>query len=90
MISADAVLSRAPGIVGADVNELHVLLNDDLEYLGLDAVGQRVWVLLETPMTLDALVEVLTQEYDVDPAQCRADVLPFLEILVENRLLQVA
>lgn len=89
MISNEAVLSRAPGVVGADVNELHVLLNDDLKYLGLDTVGQRVWELLAAPNTLDGLVAALTQEYDVDPVQCRADVVPFLQILVDNHLLQV-
>lgn len=47
-------------------------------YHELDQVGCRICQLLKTPMTEAALIAALTEEYEVSPAQCRADVAPFL------------
>ena len=38
-------------------------------------------------MTLTALIKKLTDEYDVSAERCRADMLPFLEKLLERGLL---
>lgn len=45
------------------------------EFYSLDAVGARIWELLQAPTTVPALVEVLLQEYDVEPARCAGDLL---------------
>jgi hypothetical protein len=84
-----STIERVPGVVAADVAELRVLLNNDLHYLGLDAIGARVWELLDTTRSLGEVVSLLTQEYDVSAEECRADVVPFLETLERHRLVDI-
>lgn len=79
-------ISRAPGVVEAQFDQVRVLLNDDLEYLGLDEVGQRVWELLDRPATLDELVGTLTEEYDVSAEDCARDVEAFVVALERYHL----
>lgn len=81
-----AVIARAEGILGADVDGHHVLLSNDLDYIGLDPVGRRVWEELVEPQTIPALVGVFTSEYEVDPATCRTDVEAFVASLIEHKL----
>lgn len=80
------VIRRQPGVVEAQFDEVRVVLNEDLSYLGLDEVGQRVWDLLEEPRTLDALVAVLLEEYDVDRPTCERDVASFVTALEGHKL----
>lgn len=53
------------------------------EYYELDAVGSRIWILLEHEPTMTKLAETLTGEFDVDFETCRNDLADFLENLAE-------
>lgn len=83
-----AVLQRATGTVETQLDDTRVLLNADLEYLGLDAVAQQIWDLLATPASLDQLVDQLTTTYDISPEECRRDVLRFLEDMQAHGLVE--
>lgn len=82
------ILSRREGLMIADMNGSAVMMDVMTgKYYNLGAVGGRIWELLEEPMTLAALVQKLTDEYDVSAEQCRTDILPFLNTLLERGLL---
>ena len=82
------ILSRREGLMTADMNGSAVMMDVMTgKYYNLGAVGGRIWELLEEPMTLAALVQKLTDEYDVSAEQCRNDILPFLNTLLERGLL---
>ena len=82
------ILSRREGLMTADMNGSAVMMDVMTgKYYNLGAVGGRIWELLEEPMTLAALVKKLTAEYDVSAEQCRNDILPFLNTLLERGLL---
>jgi len=55
-------------------------------YYGLNAVGTRIWELLETPHTIEQLCLQVCEEFDVDARTCEAAVLKFMEQLVENKI----
>lgn len=80
------VIQRQPGVVEAPFDEVLVVLNEDLDYLGLDEVGQRIWEILHEPRTLDAVVGTLLDEYDVERADCERDVTAFLDALAQHKL----
>lgn len=82
------VLSRRAGLMTTDMNGSTVMMDMKTgKYYNLGTVGGRIWELLEEPMTIAALVKKLTDEYDVSAAQCRTDILPFLDTLLERGLL---
>lgn len=83
-------ISRVPGVVEAQFDEVRVLLNDDLEYLGIDEVGQRIWGMLDRPRTLEEVVATLREEYDVSEADCTRDVTDFVEALAQHGLVTLA
>lgn len=76
--------ARAPGAAGAEVDgEVVVLSPSDLRYHGLNESAAAVWDLLEQPSTAADLVDRLLEQFDVDRAECEADVGAHLAELVE-------
>jgi hypothetical protein len=56
---------------------------------GLNGVGTAIWDLLAQPRSLDSVCQELTKHYDVEPDQCRRDVVPYLQSLHEEGLVSV-
>jgi hypothetical protein len=89
-LGGDTVLVRSGGLLSAEVDgELMAMSIDRGTCYGLNAVGTRIWALLAEPRTIDDICAQLVQEYDVDPAQCRSEVIGLLEELCEEGLTSV-
>ena len=58
-------------------------------YYGLDAVGARVWHLLQEPRTVQDIRETLLMEYEVEADRCERDLLALLQELVAAGLIEV-
>jgi hypothetical protein len=56
---------------------------------GLDEIGSRVWSLIQTPLTVEAIRDSLAAEFGVDPEVCEQDLLCLLDQLASARLIQV-
>ncbi len=81
---------RRPGYLGAAVGEEQVLL--DMErgvYIGLNPVGTDIWRRIEQPTVVAALCAELRAEYDADAAVIEADVLGFLDRLLQQNLIEL-
>jgi hypothetical protein len=59
-------------------------------YYGLDAVGSRVWELLEQPRQVREVCLVLVREFDVSLDVCERDVLALVERLLAAGLVRTA
>jgi len=57
-------------------------------FVGLNAVGARLWALLETPSSADDLVARLLAEFEVDAATCRIETAAVLRDLVARGLVE--
>ncbi len=68
--------------------ELVMLDPQTSKYFGLDAVGHRIWDLLEAPTTLDDVVGRLIGEYDVDADRCSTEVAALVDDLVDAGLVE--
>ena len=68
-----------------------VILNHNKgAYYGLDEVGVLIWDTLEKgPQTIETLCEVVTSEYDVDPATCKSDIDGLLKDLISEKLVEI-
>jgi hypothetical protein len=58
-------------------------------YYGLDAVGTRMWKLVQEQGRVDAVLEALLQEYEVEPARCEQDLLGLLHKLNAKGLIEI-
>lgn len=58
-------------------------------YLGLSAVGARIWDLIETPRSTDDIYDSLEREFVVSPETCRAEVDAFLEDLTRHQAIAI-
>jgi hypothetical protein len=83
-------IARAEGLMGTTVDEELVLLNMAHDnYVGLDAIGRRIWELLETPRRIDDLCRQLSEEFEGAPEDIQADVLAFLKELAAEDMVHV-
>lgn len=59
-------------------------------YYALSDVGARVWELVQQPIAARDLQQVITQEYEVPPERCEADLLRLLSDLADEQLICVS
>jgi hypothetical protein len=69
-------------VVYAELEDEAVLLNAESGlYFGLDAIGTRIWKLLEQRASEETIIARLYEEFDVSMDQLRQDVAAFLRLL---------
>ena len=55
--------------------------------LALNGSGKLLFELLQSPQSVDSLVQALLEQYEIDEVTARADVAEFLQTLRENGVL---
>lgn len=58
-------------------------------YYGLDAVGARVWDLVQEPREIGEVRDALLVEYEVDAERCERDLLDLIRALEGEGLVEV-
>lgn len=88
--NAKTVFRKSADLLESDVDDEIVALDVEKgQCYGLNAVGSRVWKLLDTPMSIQAICRSLQDEYDVAPDICEAEVSRLLGDLQSEGLVQV-
>lgn len=86
-MSKSSVVVAAKHQVSCDVSGEAVILNlKSGVYYGLDALGARIWDLIQEPMTVGRIQATLLKEYDVQPDRCERDLLALLQKLADAGL----
>jgi hypothetical protein len=89
MVSRNSTVVATRDQVSSDLKgEVAILDLKAGVYHGLDAVGARIWHLLQESKTADQLRDVLLQEYDVDADRCERDLLALLQRLADEGLVE--
>jgi hypothetical protein len=87
-VSFSERVSVAPDVLFRLVGEEGVLLNlITSRYLGLNPVGTRMWSVLGGASSIQAAYDELVEEYEVEPAQLRADLEEFIDQLLGQKLI---
>ncbi len=82
-------LQRSKELLGAAVGEEYLMMSIEKgSYFSLNSAGTRIWELLENPVSIGEVVDVLIREYDVQAEICRAEVEKFLSALRERGMLE--
>jgi hypothetical protein len=91
-ITLDTTVSRAGETIYARVGtEEAVMMSVTAgRYYGLNVVAGRIWELLERPMTIAELCARLCEEFEVGARTCEAEVLRFMDELIDNGIVHAA
>ena len=85
----DRSIEISPDVLFQEVGGETVLLDLESEqYFGLDAVGTRIWGMIEEGVSVGAMVDTLLQEYEVERDTLEADVAALLSRLAEAGLIR--
>lgn len=75
--------------LACDLQGEAVLLNlKSGTYFGLNAMGTRIWELIQKPTKVSDVYQELLKEYEVDPSACQDQLLLFLRELWANDLIK--
>jgi len=89
-VSGQSTVVAAKDQVSCDLAGEAAILNlESGAYYGLDAVGARVWHLLQEPRTVQDIRETLLMEYEVEADRCERDLLALLQDLAAAGLIEV-
>ena len=89
-ISAETILKRSSSIISSEIDGETVMMDTAFSsYYGLKEIGTHIWRLLESARSVRNICEELTGEYEVSYEQCLEDVLPFLEALREQQMIEI-
>ena len=89
-LGPETVVVASQDQVGSELAGETVLLSmKTARYYGLADVGAHIWSLVQNPITVAEICEMVVREYDVAPAQCQVDVARFLEDLATHGLIEV-
>jgi hypothetical protein len=84
-------VTSGPDVVFQTVGDEAVLLNMKTSlYLGLNAVGTRMWITLTGAKSIQAAFESLLAEFDVSADELRKDLEEFLVKLNEFELISAS
>lgn len=89
-VSADASVVATDGHVFSELGGDVVILNlKDGLYYGLNAIGSRVWTLIQEPAAVRQICATLLDEYEVAPGPCEQDLLLLLDDMLASGLIEV-
>lgn len=87
-LSLDTAIKVSDDVVFRDLDGEAVILNlASGIYFGLDAVGTRMWQLIEAHRTLRAALAALVDEYDAPEAEIETDLVRLTGELIAKGLL---
>lgn len=90
-MTRDRTFVRTDDHISTKLDGEEVILHRGSErYFGLNAVGTRLWDLLEEPRTIEDLVTTIREEFDVSEERSREDVESFVDDLEAADLIEVS
>ena len=90
MLTLDTRVVRDESQITSELGDESVILSlSDGMYYGLDAIGTRIWGLLDRPRPIREICNLIEQDYDVSAVDCETAVLALVNDLVSRRLVDV-
>lgn len=88
--SPHTVISRNDNIVAGMVDGEMMMVNiENGNYHALNATGQRIWELLETPQSVESICHLLESEYNINSETCNTQVQIFLNELTKRKAISI-
>ena len=83
-----SIVTQQEGYFSHAVNGKTVIFKpEDTSYFSLNTIGSRIWSLIQKPISVSKIKDIILNEYDVEPDQCEEDVVSLLDKLAANKLI---
>jgi len=90
-ILMDTKISASKQILSSDIGDEMVMMDINLgKYFSLKGPSGRVWELIGNGTTVQAIFDVLLEEYDVEAEQCQQELLALLKDLHDAEMIVAA
>jgi len=90
MLTLNSIIQRDPEVIFSEADQDLIMVSiANGCYYGVSDVAREIWDAIEHPKRISDLVAGLTASYDVNPSLCEEQTLSFLEVLLDEGLLQV-
>jgi hypothetical protein len=88
-LTIESVVVRDNKLAAADVDGRAVVLSVSAgSYFDFNQVATEIWKMLAEPCRVSEIFQRLSRQHHVDPETVSRDVTPFLQTLVDERLVQ--
>jgi hypothetical protein len=89
-VTIESILVQDSEPVGADLDGGSVLLSLRAgAYFSLNPIASEIWRMLAEPCRVGQIIASLSDGHDADAQTVAGDVTPFLQTLVDHRLVRV-
>ena len=90
MINRKTVVKKIEGIVTAKLDEKAVMMSiENGRYYGMNDIATVIWDNIEKPISIEKLVQLLTDEFDVSDEQCEDETVAFLTKLYNENIIEI-
>ncbi|WP_226645702.1 lasso peptide biosynthesis PqqD family chaperone [Mesobacillus subterraneus] len=90
-ILLDSKVVQKPGNIVSDMDGEKVMLNiDNGNYYNLGEIGGVIWEMIKEPISIERLIYLLMEEFDVEKKDCERHVISFLTNLSSESLIKVS
>lgn len=84
-------ITRHSDMLSAEIGGEAIMMSiENGAYFGLNPVATRIWDLIEQPKSVAALIQTITDEYEVSSEQATDDVQVFVADMIERGIAQIA
>ena len=83
------VVATSNQVACALAEEVVILELNSGKYYGLNAVGTRIWNLIQEPRIVGDILNTILSEYDVEPDVCECDLAAVLQDLAVHGLIEI-
>jgi hypothetical protein len=84
-------IKRGEDYVFNEVDGELVMMNIETgSYASMNETGKSIWEALEENKSVESVLNTLTEEYDISLETAQKDVVPFLDQLIEQKIIVLA
>jgi len=84
------VKQKSNDLLASDLNEEIIFMNlESGDYIGLNAVGSTIWKLIESPRSVEEIVQNLLTNYEVEENLCQEKALQFLNHMHQEDMIEI-
>lgn len=89
-VNINHFIVQVPGNIISDMDGEKVMLSiKNGKYYNLGEVGGFIWECIQQPKSVRDVIEEVQTTYNVTFEQCEADIIPFLEMLSTESLIEI-